>query len=326
MTASHAAVPTDRSRFVRYLAAKKSIDDRSLNRHVRDCLATALAHDRPQPRPESLQVLEVGAGIGTMIERVLRWGLFPGASYRAVDAEASNIEEARSRLPRWARDEGLSTKVHSDGSMVFGEGGEALRVRFVVGDALELAESGEAQGWDLLIAHAFLDLIDLPSGLPRLLMLLRPGGLFYATLNFDGATILQPSMDPDLDQAVERLYHQTMDARRVHGKASGDSRTGRHLFQRLAAAGVEILASGASDWVVFPQSGAYPGDEAYFLQFIVQTIESALAGHPDLDQERLPAWIRERKAQIERGELVYIAHQLDVLARIPAEHVAVRAA
>ena len=326
MTAVQPSSPADRAAFVRYLAAKKSIDDRSLNRHVRDCLLSALTHNRPRSRAESLQVLEVGAGIGTMIERVLRWRSFPGASYTALDVEADNLEEARLRLPRWARDEGLATKVHSDGSMVFGEGGEALHVHLEVGDALELAESGQADRWDLLIAHAFLDLIDLPSGLPRLLALLKPGGLFYSTLNFDGATILQPPMDPDLDDAIERLYHQTMDTRRVRGKPSGDSRTGRRLFTQFASAGVQILASGASDWVVFPHSGAYPGDEAYFLQFILQTIGSALAGHPDLDQERFSEWIRERKAQIERGELVYIAHQLDLLARIPAEHVAARAA
>ncbi len=38
-------------------------------------------------------------------------------------------------------------------------------------------EPGKA-AWDLLVAHAFLDLVDLAATLPRLLSLLAPGGVF----------------------------------------------------------------------------------------------------------------------------------------------------
>jgi hypothetical protein len=44
-------------------------------------------------------------------------------------------------------------------------------------------------------------------------------------------------------------------------------------------------------------------------------MRGALQGHRELDPARFAAWIAERHAQIDRGELVYIAHQLDVLAR-----------
>jgi len=44
--------------------------------------------------------------------------------------------------------------------------------------------------WDVLIAHAFLDLMDISAPLPMLLSLLKPGGLFYSTIQFDGATVL----------------------------------------------------------------------------------------------------------------------------------------
>jgi hypothetical protein len=43
----------------------------------------------------------------------------------------------------------------------------------------------------------------------------------------------------------------------------------------------------------------------------------ALAGHQALDQVRLARWIDRRQAQIEAGELVYIAHQIDFLGRWP---------
>ena len=166
--------------------------------------------------------------------------------------------------------------------------------------------------YDLIIANAFLDLVDIPQTLPRLRHLLKPGGLFYFTINFDGATILQPEIDPTFDAQVEMAYHRTMDERITDGRPSGDSRSGRHLFGHLARAGFDLHAAGASDWVVHPVAGLYPADEAYFLHFIVHTMHGALHGCDELDPARLAAWIESRHRQIEEGELVYIAHQLDV--------------
>jgi hypothetical protein len=178
-----------------------------------------------------------------------------------------------------------------------------------------IAREGGSRRWDLLIAHAFLDLLDVAAILPDLLGLLAPGGLFYFSLNFDGLTLLEPPVEEKLDETIQILYHRTMDERRREGKPSGDSRTGRHLFSHINIAGAQVLAAGASDWVVHPQGSKYPADEAYFLHFIVHTIDQALAGHPELDRDRFQRWVVERHAQVERGELVYIAHQLDILGR-----------
>ena len=120
-----------------------------------------------------------------------------------------------------------------------------------------------------------------------------------------------------LDAKIEQLYHQTMDNRMTDGKRSGDSRSGRHLFGHLRQAGAHILAAGGSDWVVFAGENGYPADEKYFLQFIVETMRRALQNHPALDQQQFAQWIARRQAQIETGELVYIAHQLDFLGRWP---------
>jgi hypothetical protein len=102
-----------------------------------------------------------------------------------------------------------------------------------------------------------------------------------------------------------------MDERITNGRPSGDSRTGRHMFGHLRRAGVDVLAAGSSDWVVFAAAGGYPEDEAYFLHFIIHTLHQALAGHPALDGRLFEAWITQRHAQIEAGTLVYVAHQLD---------------
>jgi len=104
----------------------------------------------------------------------------------------------------------------------------------------------------------------------------------------------------------------------MDGKPSGDSRAGRRLFAHLRTAGVDVLAAGSSDWVVFAGANGYPADEAYFLHDIIHTIDMALTGHPQLDAERLSSWVADRHAQIEQGALVYMAHQLDVLARVPS--------
>jgi SAM-dependent methyltransferase len=305
-------IPSEYS-FERYLSAKKSVDDRALNRHVWECLTENL------PAGRSLQVLEVGAGIGTMIERMLEWGALRDADYTAIDSDLDNIAAAQGRLRRWGTQHGCKvSQLTPDGWLLKGQG-----IRLVVHlQAVDLFDfihecAGERQ-WDLLVAHAFLDLIDIPSALPQLVKLVRPGGLIYFTINFDGATIFQPEIDPDFDDMVERCYHRSMDARITAGRPSGDSRSGRHLFKHLTQQGLRLLDTGASDWVVFAGKQGYPQDEAYFLHFILHTMQQALQSHPELETGRFSEWIAERHAQVERGELVYITHQLDLLAQAPA--------
>ena len=90
---------TSEYRFIRYLSAKISVDDRALNRHVLEKLKAILpAASRDNP----LRVLEIGSGIGTMIERLLDWNILRHADYIAFDADAGNIIESRKRLSRWA--------------------------------------------------------------------------------------------------------------------------------------------------------------------------------------------------------------------------------
>ena len=285
--------------FIRYLAAKKDLDDRSLNRHVRETLARHLLEARKTP---PLRVLEVGCGIGTMLERLLDWQLLPEAAYTGIDSNPGNIAEARIRRQSSAAARGANP---------------AVAAEFEAIDLYDfLARERGRADWDLIVAHAFLDLVDLEATLPGLLALLAPGAFFYFTLNFDGATVFSPLIDPELDRLIETLYHRSMDERRVGGRPAGSSRTGRRLFTHLAAAGGTILAAGSSDWLVFPGPDGYPGDEAYFLHFIIYTIQQALEGHPELPGADFRAWIAQRHDQIQRRELVYIAHQLDFFGRV----------
>ena len=295
--------------FPRYLSAKKTVDDRALNA---DVWKTLQAHVASLQASRPLQVLEIGAGIGTMLERTVDWGLLQRARYTALDALPENIATARSRLATWAERNAIITSETPDGELHFSGDHVDLQVNLVTGDLFDfIVQPHAGQKWDLIIAHAFLDLMDIPATLPQLFELLRPGGYFYFTINFDGATLFEPAIDPPLDRQIEARYHQTMDERIINGKRSGDSCAGRHLFQHLPAAGAAILAAGASDWVVYPGVSGYPDDEAYFLHFIIHTLGEALRGVPGLDMQRFAGWIAARHAQIEQHQLVYIAHQLD---------------
>ena len=295
----------------RYLAAKKSIDDRSLNLRVWDSLARALPSTRP------MDVLELGAGIGSMVQRVIERGLLTDCRYRAVDLEAGNVGEALRRLPAWALERGLSVEEMGEGGLRFLGAGTSMDLSFEAANVVDVLKKPDIRGaYDLVIAQAFLDLVDLDNVLPLIGASLKPGGLIYLCINFDGGTIFAPIIDGELDARIEALYHRTMDERVDNGKASGDSRTGRRLFSGLRRIGAQVLDAGPSDWVVYPGVDGYSGDDDIFLHAIIDTVQRALQSSQELSRETLDEWSRARHSQVEARELVYIAHQLDVLARV----------
>ena len=301
---------------LRYLAAKKSVDDRALNWQVWQHLVAALPRATPQ---QPLRILEVGAGIGSMVERLVADDVLTHATYTAIDMAPTLIAEAHRRLLQWADERGFQVDENRQRQLQLRRAGQHITIETEAIDVARFTvrEHGR-RAWDLLIGQAFLDLIDMPTTLPGLCSLVRPGGLLYFPTTFDGNTAFQPECDPEFDRAIEASYHQAIDQRVLDGKPSGDSRAGRRLFAHLRTAAVDVLAAGGSDWVVFAGANGYPADEAYFLHDIIHTIDLVLTGHPHLDAERLGAWVAQRHAQIEQGALVYIAHQLDVLGRMTA--------
>jgi SAM-dependent methyltransferase len=293
--------------FPRYLAAKKSVDDRALNRFVWEQLRRTLS--TPQ-FDGSLRVLELGCGIGTMVERLLEWGLAEKVIYLGIDSEEENIRAAEKRIMDWGSWNNYLASMETD-HITLRKAKFFWQVRFQEADVTTFqANSGF---YDLLIANAFMDLIDVPRALDQFTQWLVSDGLFYFTINFDGATIFEPISDPVLEAKLMSLYHQSMDERLIDGQRSGDSQTGRHMFTHLQNAGASILSAGASDWVVYPGSDGYPEDEAYFLHCILDFFEHTLKGHPALKKDALDSWLNERRRQIEHAELTYIAHQLDFL-------------
>src|ERR1700692_2824966 len=273
------------SGYARYLAAKTTVDDRALSRHV-------LAECRRLMPADAPQVLEVGAGLGTMVARLLDWGAVGAGEYILLDADRPLLDDSRRWLRDWAAARGLRSDLLPDGLQV----GD-LRVRLEHAELGRYLEAAHGALADVLIANDVLDLVDVPAVLPGLLRLLVPGGVYWFTINYDGESIFAPGHPHD-DQ-VMHAYHRDMDERVRYGRPAGDSRTGRRLFHYLRAAGAPALAAGASDWVVSAgPDGNYPGDEAYFLRSILSTIQSALESRQEwVEPAVLATWLAERGRQ-----------------------------
>ncbi|MBE7436739.1 MAG: hypothetical protein HS100_22695 [Anaerolineales bacterium] len=287
--------------FPRYLLSKQSVDDRALNKDVFNALKASL--------PESpIRIIEVGAGIGTMIRRLTRWDMLRETDYVLVDEMAGNIDFASAWIPQWAGEAGLSVERSAPNQIRVFDEVRDVQIHLECADVFDFIQKNKTPA-DLLIAHAFLDLLPMPGSLSKLLTLTN--SLAWLTLNFDGVTTLEPLIDEKLDALIESHYHSTMDTR----PTGGSSHSGRLMFSHLKQEGAEIVAAGSSDWVVHPRNGGYPPDEEYFLHFILHFFEQSVWTCTELTEEKLEAWLQARRRQIERGELTYIAHQLDFLVR-----------
>ncbi len=278
----------DDAAFIRYLSAKKTVDDRALNRRVWDAMTARVGSLSPR-------VLELGGGIGTMIERAAADQLLQPRSWTLVDGQAALVQEARRRLA----------------------GLRKFPLELLCTDVEDFIAQG-IEPFDLVIANAFLDLFDPARILPKLLKLARSSGSFLFSITFDGLTALEPEVDRELDGRIVDLYHRTMDERIVAGRISGDSRCGRHLLTLLPQCGYQLVEAGSSDWIVHPREGGYPADERYFLSCILGFFEESLSGRAEMDRGELLWWLDARRAQLAAGKLVLIAHQLDVCAAPPS--------
>jgi len=287
--------------FPHYLLSKQTVDDRALNKDVINALRIYMP-------PEPVSIIEVGGGIGTMLKRLIQWGILCNGDYILVDAMEANIAYAREWIPQWAAEAGLSVERFGPNELRVCDQTRDVRISLECADVFDFIQRNEKRA-DLLIAHAFLDLLPIPESLEKLFLLTK--SLAWLTLNFDGMTTLAPIVDNLLDEKIEQFYHKTMDMR----PTGGDCRTGRKLFEHFRSLNAEIISAGASDWVVHTTQGKYPAEEQYFLHFILKFFESSLKAHAELDAAEFQNWLAKRHAQIERGELVYIAHQMDFLVK-----------
>ena len=90
------------------------------------------------------------------------------------------IRAAAERLHGYAAARQAPLTVESGGAMLFSTPAQDVRITLEAADLFDFLDREPGKSaWDLLVAHAVLDLIDLAAALPRLLSRLAPGGLFY---------------------------------------------------------------------------------------------------------------------------------------------------
>ena len=305
--------------FTTYLDAKRSVDDRSLHRPTFDRLISELDARAMAREERPVRILEVGFGIGTMLERLREWdGLPSPVEYVGVDIDDANIAAASDRLT----DGDFEQTGRREFTLAADDA--ALTVELHAGDAFEFAAdrhdpTAADPQFDLLIGMAFLDIVPFAQVAETLFPLVSGGGLGYFPITFDGVTDVRPVDDPELTTTLLDGFHAAMDA----PDRPGGSQTGRRLCTELPAAGVDHLAVGGSDWVVTPSEDGYPADEAMFLRHILDTMENALltetpaAAIDTVSDDAIRAWARQRHAQVDRRELTYLAHNIDHLIRVP---------
>ena len=273
---------------VRYLESKRSVDERARSERVRDRLLTDL-QDAPA-------IVDVGAGTGATLHALLEWGVLEG-SYLGIERSAHLVEYAREAVPAELAEDGFAVESSGDGFAV-----EGLAARFETGDVLALGE------WDadLVVGQALLDVVPIVDAMDAIAGALRPGGLAYLPITFDGVTEFEPPL-PD-DGAVLGAYHGAID-----GTPGRDTRAGSRLVDHLRGRPGDLLAVGRSDWTVEPRGGEYPAAEAHFLGCILDFVADAL-GDADVDAAE---WLAERRRRLDAGGLTYRAKNYDVLYRTP---------
>src|SRR5262245_3998596 len=161
--------------FPHYLLSKQSVDDRALNKDVLNALMT-------QRLPQPLRIIEVGAGIGTMLRRLVRWNVICEAEYVLVDESAENMEYASAWIQQWAEQAGFCWESSGLTQLRIWDTAHDIHICLEQANVFDFIQQNPEPA-DLLIAHAFLDLLPLSDSLPKLLSL--TDSLTWLTVNFD---------------------------------------------------------------------------------------------------------------------------------------------
>ena len=291
--------------FADFLQAKFALDERSLNREVRGAFVDAL-HTLPQ-----IQCLDVGAGTCATFRRLLNSGVSPPLALTALDRDPALLDFAREETAVWLR--ALSLEPHIEEGAICTQGERLTAIRFVAGD---LKDYRPDRQYNVITAHAVLDIVPLPHSLRLFAGWLQSGGYLYASINYDGETALLPAYnDAAFEAKLLDHYNDTMERRRVDGQATGGAYCGRRLLGLLPDCGFDILAYGSSDWTITPYMGEYRDADAVCLQALLELIGAEGQSSGLFHRDQLDRWREDRLNLLRQRRLGLIAHQVDLLAR-----------
>jgi SAM-dependent methyltransferase len=291
-----------------FLRAKRALDERSLNGRL---WQRTLRHIEQVGNDTPYSILEVGAGIGGMFERLWRATTRHLVRYTIVDVEPAHVAAFRDTIVRLAQCSGIEALEHTELDLV--DGVRRWAVSWHAADVFEYLGRSPEDRFDLVIGQAFLDLFDLDLLVPTLVDATAPGGALYFPITFDGVSSWLPADDPVFDERVEHLYHASMDRR---GGGTPRSRTGRHALAMLCQhPGLAEVDAGGSDWVIAAAraQSLQEGDRA-FLQGLLDGYERELATLGAEAPLGWQEWVARRRRQVEENQAIFVSHQLDLFA------------
>jgi SAM-dependent methyltransferase len=287
-----------------FLAAKYALDERSLNPSV------AGAWLRGLQEVPFLECLDVGAGTGATVLRMLEWRNSRPWCLTLLECDRDLIEHARmATLQR------LTERGHRPvwrGERLESEDGRFV-VRFVAG---ELESYCPQARFDAIVAHAVMDLVSLDAALARFARWLRPEGYLYAAINYDGATEFGPPyQDAAFESELVACYDASMEARKRNGESTGGARCGERLQALLPRYGFDIVCAGRSDWHIRPTGGRYPDRDEACLTVLIGLIAKEAMAADRFDAGAIARWREDRLRRIETRQLEMRVRNRDVLAR-----------
>ena len=311
--------------FQDYLNAKYSIDSKSINSDAESMFLTRL-ETRASPR-----ILDVGCGTGAVARRLVEFaGVVGDLRYIGLDSDSESVEAAYVHCTAWLGRNGFTIAQNGVGnarSISAIAPGRSFELRFIRGDLFTPNPDIPTECFDVVTAHALLDILPLRSTVEILASYLKPDGMLYSAINYDGRTTFLPEYErTDFERLLLETYDRSMDDRCMNGEPVGGSRTGTLLYDVFERAGLSIIGCGSSDWSLFPFSGRFSKDERVLTQAIVEMIAEEGTRHESIETSLLDSWYRRRIREVADDRLSLIVHQTDMLgvknrtnSSVPAE-------
>ena len=308
--------------FPAYLEAKYQLDSTSLNSKV---YAQFQDHLRPI---QGSRILDLGTGTGAMLRRIIELSPAGKVELIGLDQEERNLAIGLERIEETLKREGFAiAELRRSGEVKSIRGRKNridARVDLLRGDITDSNTARALGSFDVVTAHAFMDLMPLKRIVAIIRSLLNAGGVFYSTLNYDGLTVLLPEYTrTTIERRLLRTYDRSMENRRARGLKTGGARSGTRLYRALVNGGFSVIGLGSSDWNVVPPAGGYSDEDKHFLAAIISMIEGearrAIAQNNErntvVDPTSLSEWLADRLDAVENSRLSMIVHQIDLLAK-----------
>jgi len=306
--------------FVEFLEAKYAVDTISLHRRTLRRFVQMLS-DQDLP-----VLVDLGTGTGAMIRRLAP--LLPASRLRfvGVESDPGTLAAAPLQTAGSLAAAGYEVTQERQGLVACrktSRSTQTVEVNFILGDLLDeqTHKRLSAERPAAVTAHALMDTVPLREATTLIRDVLPPGGLFYASMNYDGRTTLRPRFSQQgAETAMLDVYDQSMEDRKVRNLPVGGARSGARLLSVLKATDFTPISSGVSDWRLSVRSERRtPAVRSVmrsmlaimYREFLVQREN----GWDAVGSETIDEWFRERSERIEAGKLTIRVHQIDILAR-----------